>query len=66
MTQAELFPDRVCPIRRVPFADGEGSVRVHECGRYPVNIWPCHDCDSHPGDPSVPAVAVFDRGRPAA
>lgn len=62
MTQAELFPARVCPIRRVPFADGEGYVLQHECGRYAVNIWPCFECTSHPGDLSVPAVRAFRGG----
>lgn len=61
MTQLALSPalaDPRCPIRDVPFADGRGSVRVHECGRYAVNIWPCHKC-GHPGDQSVPAVRAY-------
>lgn len=53
-----------CPVRSVPFADGHGSVRQHACGNYAVNIWPCTDCDSHPGDPSHPAVAALFPRKP--
>lgn len=55
-SQMDLALPRTCPVRSVPFADGHGSVRRHECGNYAVNIWPCYDCDDHPGDLSVPAV----------
>lgn len=59
-TQLSLFAPskRTCPVRSTPFADGDGSVRTHECGRYEVNIWPCADCDDHPGEPDHPAVAA--------
>jgi len=63
VTQLALFPalaDPRCSIRDAPFADGRGSVRVHECGRYAGNIWPCHKC-GWPGDRSVPAVAEYAR-----
>lgn len=47
-----------CPVERVPYADGHGSVLMHECGRHAGNIWPCDRCGD-PGDQENEAVRRF-------